>query len=151
VAVRRQQRDISVLAQATRDFNDRQSQIFVVIASFLLHYAPPDLHGVIDDDVAEATAALASTYETGVARGDLRAPARVAPGRAPGHRTAPGPHRRPARARPRRSTATPASCCGGSRKQVRDVRATDHDNSRAFLDLLVRVLPKTARRGPAGI
>ena len=53
---------------ATRDFNDRQSQIFVVIASFLLHYAPPDLHGVIDDDVAEATAALASTYETGVAR-----------------------------------------------------------------------------------
>ena len=52
------------LAQATRDFNDRQSQIFVVIASFLLHYAPPDLHGVIDDDVAEAAAALASTFET---------------------------------------------------------------------------------------
>jgi hypothetical protein len=31
---------------------------------------------------------------------------------------------------------------------VRDVRATDHDNSRAFLDLLVRVLPKTAGEDP---
>jgi hypothetical protein len=31
---------------------------------------------------------------------------------------------------------------------VREVRATDHDNSRAFLDLLVRVLPKTANDAP---
>jgi len=143
VAVRRQRRDVSVLAQATRDFNDRQSQIFVVIASFLLHFAPPDLHGLIDDDVAEATAALASTYET-ASRGVIYE-----------HRPASLPAER--LATELRQVLTEAGKGATSsfdrdaglvlrrlEEAVRDVRATDHDNSRAFLDLLVRVLPKTA-------
>jgi hypothetical protein len=146
-AVRRHQRDIGVLVQAMRDFNDRQSQIFVLITTFLLRYAPPDLHGVIDDDVAEATAALASTFET-AARGVIYE-----------HRPASLPAERLATAL--RQTLTEAGKGATSSfdrdagvvlrrlaEAVRDVRAMDHDNSRAFLDLLMRVLPKAAAEAP---
>jgi hypothetical protein len=47
-----------------RDFNDRQSQLLLSITTFLARYRPDDLQSVIDDDVAEATAALAATFET---------------------------------------------------------------------------------------
>src|SRR6195256_4296581 len=63
-AVRQQQRDIASFVQFVRDFSERQSQLFFLIATFLLGYDPPELQPLLDDDVAEGVAALASTFET---------------------------------------------------------------------------------------
>jgi len=62
--VRQQQRDMSVLAQFMRDFSQRQSQLFFLVATFLARYQPPELQPLIDEDVREAAAALAATFET---------------------------------------------------------------------------------------
>ena len=51
-----------------RDFSQRQSQLFFLIVTFLARYEPPELQPLIDDDVREAAAALAATFET-AARG----------------------------------------------------------------------------------
>jgi hypothetical protein len=64
VAVRQQQHDVGVLVQVMRDFNERQSQLFLLISTFLVRYEAPELQPLIDDDVAEAMAALAATFET---------------------------------------------------------------------------------------
>jgi hypothetical protein len=64
VAIRRQQRDVESVRAMLRDFNERQSQLFFTIATFLLGYQPPDLYPLLDVDVAEATRALGSTYQT---------------------------------------------------------------------------------------
>lgn len=64
VIVRRQQRDLDLLVQGMRDLNERQSQLFFLINTFVNGYQPQDLHALIDEDVAEAADALAATYET---------------------------------------------------------------------------------------
>lgn len=64
--MRRQQQDLSLVVQYMRDFNERQSQLFFLIAASLVRYQPPELHSLVDDDVIEAAEALASTYETSV-------------------------------------------------------------------------------------
>lgn len=63
-AIRQQQRDVGLLAQFMRDFNQRQSQMFFLMATFLARYEPLELQPLIDDDVREAAAALAATLET---------------------------------------------------------------------------------------
>ncbi len=150
VAVRRHRRDLGVLVQATRDFNERQTQIFILVTTFLLQYAPPDLHGVIDDDVAEAAAAVASTFET-ASRGVIYE-----------HRPASLPAERLAtELRQMLTEAGKGATSSFDRdagvvlrrleEAVRDLRATDHENSRAFLDLMARVLPKTSGGRPGRI
>jgi hypothetical protein len=67
--VRQQQRDLDLAMQVVRDFNERQSQLFFLVTTFIVQYRPPDLHSLggpslIDEDVAEAAAALAATFET---------------------------------------------------------------------------------------
>jgi hypothetical protein len=148
VAVRRHQRDLGVLVQATRDFNERQTQIFVLVASFLLRYAPPDLHGVIDDDVAEAAGAVASTFET-AARGVIY---EHRPASLPAERLA--TELRQVLAEAGKGTTSSFDRDAGVvlrrlAEAVRELRATDHDNSRAFLDLLTRVLPQSPADAPA--
>jgi hypothetical protein len=68
VVVRRQHRDLTHFIQALRDFNERQSRLFVAINTAIVRYQPSDLHGIVDEDVIEAAAALAATFET-AARG----------------------------------------------------------------------------------
>src|SRR5215831_12443457 len=63
-AVKRQQHDLSLLVQFMRDFSERQSQLFFLIQTFFNEYTPPELQPLVDDDVAEATTALAATFET---------------------------------------------------------------------------------------
>jgi hypothetical protein len=63
-AVRQQRRDLDTAMHLVRDFNQRQSQIFFLTATFLVRYQPPELHPLVDEDVAEAAAALAATFET---------------------------------------------------------------------------------------
>jgi hypothetical protein len=62
--VRQQQRDFGMVMHVLRDFNKPQSQLFLLIASFLNQYKPLELQTVIDDDVVEAATALAATFET---------------------------------------------------------------------------------------
>ncbi len=63
-ALRRQQDDIGVLVRAMRDLNERQTQLFFLVASFLVDYQPMELHGLVDEDVAQAVDAQAATFET---------------------------------------------------------------------------------------
>ena len=63
-AVRQQRRDLDTAMHLVRDFNQRQSQIFFLTASFIVQYQPSELHPLVDEDVAEAAAALAATFET---------------------------------------------------------------------------------------
>lgn len=60
---RHHQREIALVVQLVRDFNQRQSQLFL-LAGTCLRFPSPDLQPLIDDDVAEAAAALAATFET---------------------------------------------------------------------------------------
>ena len=138
--VRRQQRDIALMMQSMRDFSERQAQLFLFINTFLMKYQPPELQSLIDDDVVEAMRALASTYET-ASRGVIYE-----------HRAASLPAQRLVTA------LTPVLAevgKGGSvferdaavvmrriERAVSDVRASDQQNRRAYLDLLGRVIVK---------
>jgi hypothetical protein len=67
-AVRQQRQDLGFLVEFMRDLNDRQSQLFFLVASLIARYKSPDLESIVDDDVAEAAGTLAATFET-AARG----------------------------------------------------------------------------------
>jgi hypothetical protein len=62
--VRQYEGDVALLVQYLRDLNERQSQLFLLVATFLIRYRPPELHQVIDEDVAHAVEAMAATFET---------------------------------------------------------------------------------------
>ncbi|PYQ81067.1 MAG: hypothetical protein DMG02_22560 [Acidobacteria bacterium] len=138
--MRQQQRDVGLMMQSMRDFNERQSQLFLFINTFLMKYQPPELQALIDDDVVEAMRALAATYET-ASRGVIYE-----------HRPASLPAQRLVTAlRPVLAEAGQ----GGSvferdaavvmrriEHAVADVRASDQLNRRAYLDLLGRVIVK---------
>lgn len=149
VVVRQQQRDVALLVQFLRDFSERQSQLFLLVASVLVRYEPLELQPLIDDDVAEAAAAMAATYET-VTRGVIYE-----------HRPASLPAERLATAL--KSVLAAAGKGAGSafdrdaaavlrrvEEAVRDVRATDQPNRRALLDLLGRVMTKTEAEAAEG-
>jgi hypothetical protein len=139
VAVRQQQRDIGLLVQFMRDFSQHQSQLFLLINTFLVGYEPGDLLSLIDADVAEATAALAATFET-AARGVIYE-----------HRPASLPAERLTSAL--KAVLTEAGhgdvavVLRRVAEAVSDVRALDQDNRRAFLDLLGRVITQTTGAG----
>ena len=62
--MRQRHQDLESFVQLVQDFNERQSEIFFAIATFLIRYEPPELHALLDVDVSEAARALASTFET---------------------------------------------------------------------------------------
>jgi hypothetical protein len=64
VAMRQQQRDMGLAMHFMRDFSRRQSQLFLFVTTFLVRYEAPELQRPIDEDVIEAMGALASTFET---------------------------------------------------------------------------------------
>ena len=148
--VRQQQRDLGLLVPFMRDFGERQSQLFFLVTTFLMHYKPPELQPLIDDDVAEAAAALAATFET-AGRGVIYE-----------HRPASLPAERLVSAL--KPVLAEAGKGGGSaferdaavvlrraEEAARGIRATDQDNRRAFLDLLSRVIRKTDRGGDSAM
>jgi hypothetical protein len=141
-AVRRQQRDVALFVHGLRDFNQRQSQLFLAVNTFIARYQAPQLQPLVDDDIVEAAAALAATFET-AARGVIYE-----------HRPASLPAERLAAAlRPRLAEAgagggsaferDAASVLRRLEETAREVRASDQENRRAYLDLLDRVLRKT--------
>lgn len=137
--VRRQQRDVGLLVHFMRDLGERQSQLFFLVNTFLVQYQPPELQPLIDDDAAEAAAAIAATLETS-ARGVIYE-----------HRPASLPAERLMNAL--KPVLTQAGGRGGTaferdaavvmrriEEAARQVRSADESNRRAFLDLLGRVL-----------
>jgi hypothetical protein len=147
--VRQQQRDVGLLVRFMRDFSERQSQLFFLIATFLARYEAPELQAPLDADVAEAMGSLAATFET-ASRGLIynhrpasvlaeRLTAALKPVLAEAGQGAGSAFERDAAAVLRRVE-----------EAVGDVRATDQANRRAFLDLLGRVIttPDAATDGP---
>ena len=66
--VRQRQRDMGLLMQMMRDFDQRQSQLFLMVCTFLKKYPSPELQPLVDDDVAEAMTALAGLAAGGTHR-----------------------------------------------------------------------------------
>jgi hypothetical protein len=129
--------------QFTRDLSERQSQIFLMIMTFLARYEPPELQPVIDDDLAEAMAALASTYET-ASRGLIYE-----------HRPASLPAERlmsalkPSLAEAGRGAGTAferdaAVVLRRMQEAAGEAHSLDAQNRRALLDLLKRIVTTTA-------
>jgi hypothetical protein len=125
--------------QFMRDFSQRQSQLFFLIVTFLVRYEPPEFLPLVDDDVAEGLAALASTFET-ASRGVIyehrpaslqaeRLIAAVKPVLAEAGRGAGTSFERDAAVVLRRI-----------HEAVGEVRSLDTQNRRALLDLLKRTV-----------
>lgn len=143
VAVRQQQRDVGLLVQFLRDFSRRQSQLFLLVATFLVRYEPPEFQALIDEDVAEAAGAMAATFET-ESRGVIYE-----------HRPASLPAERLATAL-RQVLAAAGKGAGSAfdrdaavvlrrvQEGVREASTLDPGNRRAFLALLGRVISKAA-------
>jgi hypothetical protein len=139
VTVRRQQRDIGLLVQSMRDFNRRQTELFFAVNSCIARHAPPELQPLVDDDVREATGAVAATLETST-RGVIyeHRPSSLPAGRLAGEI---------------RALLTEIGKNGGTAFErdsaqvlrrvedaVREAGSRDPTNRRAFLDWLSRVI-----------
>jgi hypothetical protein len=146
VAVRRQQRDVESLVGVIRDFDEHQSQIFLMVATFLTRYEPPELHALLDVDFAEAANALASTFET-ASRGVIYE-----------HRPASLPAQRLVAALKltldEYNGSTFERDAGVVLRRMAhasaDVRVADASQPRAFLDLLGRMIRKGAEPDAPG-
>ena len=141
VAVRQQQRDVGRFVQMMRDFSERQSQIFLLVSTFLVRYEAPELQPLIDADVAEAMTALAATFET-AARGVIY---EHRPASLPAERLVAGLKPLLAEAGKGGGTSFERDAAGVLRRveeAVREVRDNDRENRRAFLDMLGRIVRK---------
>jgi hypothetical protein len=64
VVQRRQEQDLRFLAPLVDELSPQQSQLFLYVQAFLKRYAPGQLPALVDEDVANAAAAVAGTIET---------------------------------------------------------------------------------------
>ena len=64
VVRKQQERDVAVLLPTIRHLTERQHQLFFLFHSVMARYVPEGFARVLDDDVAEATGAVAKTLET---------------------------------------------------------------------------------------
>jgi hypothetical protein len=144
--LRRQQRDRETVAPFVRDFSERQSQLFILIAAFLSSYRPGELQTLLDDDVTQGTEALASTYET-AARGVIYEHRPASPVAA---RLAAELKALLAETRERAGPGFDHDALvvlRSVREAVDAARASDPENSRAFLELVSRIIqPLMANR-----
>ena len=62
--MRQQQHDLESLVRIVRDLNERQSRLLFLVVGFLVRHRAPELQPLIDEDVTQAMAALAATFET---------------------------------------------------------------------------------------
>jgi hypothetical protein len=145
--LRQQQRDAELLVRFIRDLNQRQSQLFFLIDRFLVRYRPPELQPLIDDDVIEAAAALAATFET-AARGVIYEHRPASP---PAERLATA--LKPLLAEAGKNGGTPferdaAVVLRRIEEAAREARAIDQGNHKAFLGLLGRMIAESDEQDP---
>jgi hypothetical protein len=68
VVKRQQEHDVAILLPTLQGLTERQHQLFFLFHSLIARYTPEGFARLVDDDVAEASAAVAATLET-AARG----------------------------------------------------------------------------------
>jgi hypothetical protein len=68
VVRRQQERDVAVVLPSIQHLTERQHQLFFLFQTLIARHKPEGFARVVDDDVAEAAATVASTLET-AARG----------------------------------------------------------------------------------
>jgi hypothetical protein len=68
VVKRQQEHDVAILLPTLQGLTERQYQLFFLFQSLIARHTPEGFARLVDDDVAEAAAAVASTLET-AARG----------------------------------------------------------------------------------
>jgi len=64
VVKKQQERDVAVLLPTISHLTERQHQLFFLIHSVIARHKPEALSRLLDDDVAQASAAVAATLET---------------------------------------------------------------------------------------
>jgi hypothetical protein len=64
VVRRQQERDVAMLVPTISHLTERQQQLFFLVHSVIARYTPEAFTRLVDEDVAQAAAALASTLET---------------------------------------------------------------------------------------
>jgi hypothetical protein len=64
VVRRQQERDVGIMLPTIRHLTERQQQLFFLFHSVIARHTPDGLARLVDEDVAEATSALAKTIET---------------------------------------------------------------------------------------
>lgn len=143
--VRQQRHDVGFVMQFVRDFSERQSQLFVMIATFLVRTAADAaaLQPIIDDDVADALRSLAATYETSV-RGVIY---EHRPASLPAQRIVAGLTPLLAGAGKSGGTAFERDAAVVMRRMEQaaaDIRAAEPESRRMFIDLLARIFSKAA-------
>jgi hypothetical protein len=146
VAVRQQQHDMGLVMQFMRDFSRRQSQLFLLVTTFLVRYQAPELQRPADQDIIEAMGALASTFET-ASRGVIyeHRPASSAAGHLMSAL-------KPVLAEAGHGGGTPFErdavvVLRRVAESVTGARDREPGNARAFLDLLGRVIRATDGEG----
>lgn len=144
--VRKQQRDFDLVVHTMRDLNERQSQLFFLVATFLIRYESPEWQRLSDEDVAEGAAALAGTFET-AARGVIyeHRPASIPAGRlAAAMKQALGEAASSTTSAFERDAAV---VLRRVEEAARAARGADPTNPRAFIDLLARLVTPPAVEG----
>ena len=68
VVKRQQEHDVAILLPTLHGLSERQHQLFFLFQSLIARHTPEGFSRLLDDDVAEAAAAVAATFET-AARG----------------------------------------------------------------------------------
>jgi hypothetical protein len=133
--------------EVLRDLNQRQSDLLLMVSTFLARYEPPELQSVIDDDVAEAAAALAATFETS-SRGVIY---EHRPASLQAERLVSG--LKPLLAEAGKGGGTPferdaAAVLRRLEAAAREAREADPENRRAFLEMLGRLVRRSPDEGP---
>ena len=133
---------MGVVVESMRDFSRRQSQLFLLVTTFLVRYEAPELQRPNDDDVVDALGALASTFETS-SRGVIYE--HRAASLAAGHLMN---ALKPVLAEAGQGGGTPFErdtviVLRRVVESVTKVHALEGGNARAFLDLLARVIQPT--------
>ena len=64
VVKRQQERDVAVLLPTIRNLTERQYQLFFLFQTLIARHKPEGFARLVDDDVADAAAAMAATLET---------------------------------------------------------------------------------------
>lgn len=132
-----------------QDLSERQSELFLMTTSFLVGYRPSGIHTVIDEDVAEAARAMASTFET-ASRGVIY---EHRSGSAPAAELAAGLKPLFEKARGNAGTSFDRDAAVVLRRieaGIQELGKSQSSNPKAFLELLARVLrregeaPRTA-------
>jgi hypothetical protein len=149
VTQKRQERDLAFIYGALGTLSERQARVLLCLQVFTKQHAPSALPPLLDRDVAEAAAALASTFET-AAKGILYE-----------HRAASLPAQRLAaelkrgldelaRAEAPAPDRDTAAALRMMEKLARDAASNLGDGDRSYLELIDRVMkPTRGEEAPA--